>query len=68
MDMKLELMVLPGSDVDRAKEFEKVGFRMDIDGIHEAELGRSDPEWPQWYAEHMARTLTEDGYRLSREG
>ena len=25
-------------------------------------------EWPAWYAEHMARTLTEDGYQLVRTG
>ena len=33
MDWKLELIVLPVSDVDRAKEFyaEKVGFTVDVD-------------------------------------
>jgi len=32
MDMKLEVVVVPVSDVDRAKEFyEKLGFRLDID-------------------------------------
>ncbi len=33
MDMKLELVVLPVSDVDRAKEFyeERVGFHLDVD-------------------------------------
>jgi catechol 2,3-dioxygenase-like lactoylglutathione lyase family enzyme len=32
MDMKLEVLVLPVSDVDRAKRFyEKLGFRLDID-------------------------------------
>jgi catechol 2,3-dioxygenase-like lactoylglutathione lyase family enzyme len=32
MDMKLEIFVLPVSDVDRAKRFyEKLGFRLDID-------------------------------------
>jgi hypothetical protein len=35
-------------------------------GLHEQELGMPDPDWPQWYAEHMMRTLTEDGYRLTR--
>ncbi|GLW70990.1 glyoxalase [Kitasatospora phosalacinea] len=24
-------------------------------GVHEAELGRADPDWPAWYAAHMAR-------------
>jgi catechol 2,3-dioxygenase-like lactoylglutathione lyase family enzyme len=32
MDMKLELVVLPVADVDRAKAFyEKLGFRLDVD-------------------------------------
>jgi catechol 2,3-dioxygenase-like lactoylglutathione lyase family enzyme len=32
MDMKLEGLVIPVSDVDRAKAFyEKMGFRLDID-------------------------------------
>lgn len=32
MDLKLELLVLPVSDVDRAKAFyEKAGFRLDLD-------------------------------------
>jgi catechol 2,3-dioxygenase-like lactoylglutathione lyase family enzyme len=32
MDMKMEVLVLPVSDVDRAKRFyEKLGFRLDID-------------------------------------
>ncbi|MET8308444.1 hypothetical protein [Micromonospora sp. NPDC005173] len=34
-------------------------------GEYEKELGRTDPDWPQWYAQHMTRTLTEDGYRLN---
>ncbi len=34
-------------------------------GVHEKELGRPDPDWPQWYAEHMTRTLSEAGYRLT---
>jgi hypothetical protein len=35
-------------------------------GLHEQELGRPDPDWPQWYAAYMARTLEADGYRLTR--
>jgi hypothetical protein len=35
-------------------------------GLHEQELGRADPDWPQWYAAHMGRTLDADGYRLTR--
>jgi catechol 2,3-dioxygenase-like lactoylglutathione lyase family enzyme len=34
MDLKLEVLVLPVSDVDRAKAFyESLGFRMDIDYV-----------------------------------
>ena len=34
MDMKLEILFIPVSDVDRAKRFyEKVGFRLDIDYV-----------------------------------
>jgi catechol 2,3-dioxygenase-like lactoylglutathione lyase family enzyme len=34
MDMKLEVIVIPVSDVDRAKAFyEKAGFRLDIDYV-----------------------------------
>jgi hypothetical protein len=35
-------------------------------GVHEKEIGRPDPDWPQWYAQHMTRTLREGGYRISR--
>jgi hypothetical protein len=35
-------------------------------GVHELEQGKPDPDWPQWYAEHMTRTLRETGYRLIR--
>jgi hypothetical protein len=34
-------------------------------GVHEKELGKHDPDWPQWYAEHMTRTLGGAGYQLS---
>ena len=35
MNMKLEVIILPVSDVDQAKAFyEKVGFRLDIDVVH----------------------------------
>jgi catechol 2,3-dioxygenase-like lactoylglutathione lyase family enzyme len=36
MNMKLEVVIVPVSDVDRAKTFyEKAGFRLDIDVAHE---------------------------------
>jgi hypothetical protein len=28
--------------------------------VYEARLGRSDPNWPQWYARHIYDRLTED--------
>jgi catechol 2,3-dioxygenase-like lactoylglutathione lyase family enzyme len=34
-------------------------------GVHEKELGKPDPDWPQWYAEHMTRTLESAGYHLT---
>jgi len=34
-------------------------------GAHEKELGTADPDWPQWYAEHMTRTLSSAGYHLT---
>jgi hypothetical protein len=34
-------------------------------GVHEKEIGRPDPDWPQWYAEHMTRTLSAAGYHLT---
>jgi hypothetical protein len=33
--MKLEVLFIPVSDVDRAKHFEKLGFRLDIDATNE---------------------------------
>jgi catechol 2,3-dioxygenase-like lactoylglutathione lyase family enzyme len=36
MNMKLEVVIVPVSDVDRAKAFyEKLGFRLDIDIVSE---------------------------------
>jgi hypothetical protein len=38
-------------------------------GVYEAEVlgGVHDVGWPRWYAEHMTRTLTGEGYRLAAE-
>jgi hypothetical protein len=37
-------------------------------GVHEKEIGKPDPDWPQWYAAYMTRTLREKGYRLTQAG
>lgn len=34
-------------------------------GVHEKELGKPDPDWPEWYAEDMTRRLDGAGYHLS---
>jgi hypothetical protein len=38
-------------------------------GIYEAEVlgGVHDAEWPEWYADHMTRTLRDGGYRLTSD-
>jgi catechol 2,3-dioxygenase-like lactoylglutathione lyase family enzyme len=39
MDMKLEVLIIPVSDVDRAKRFyEKLGFRLDTDYVVKEEF------------------------------
>ncbi|HEX5229069.1 MAG TPA: VOC family protein [Bryobacteraceae bacterium] len=35
-------------------------------GVHEKEIGKPDPDWPQWYAGHMTRALLSAGHHLSR--
>ena len=34
--------------------------------LHEVELGGPHADWSPWYAQHMARTLTEAGYRITK--
>ena len=60
VDMKFEIVVIPVSDVDRAKEFYgRLGWRLDADyahGEHEKRTGgQRDENWPDWYAEYMRR-------------
>ena len=48
MDMKLEVVVVPVSDVDRARDFyQALGWRRDADFA-------TGPDWPDWYARYMA--------------
>ena len=37
----------------------------DAHGVHEKDIGKPDPDWPRWYAAHMARALHEGGYEIS---
>jgi catechol 2,3-dioxygenase-like lactoylglutathione lyase family enzyme len=63
-DLKLEVVVLPVSDVDRAKGFyEGLGWRLDPDFAtahteHEQRTGEADADWPAWYAEYMVKEQT----------
>jgi predicted enzyme related to lactoylglutathione lyase len=34
-------------------------------GLHEKEIGKPDPDWPQWYARHMTQTFANAGYHLT---
>lgn len=68
--MKLEVSIIPVSDVDRAREFYKkrgstsFGSASDLAsamrrastarGKHEKRIGTTDPNWPDWYAKYMA--------------
>jgi catechol 2,3-dioxygenase-like lactoylglutathione lyase family enzyme len=54
MDLRLEVVVLPVSDVDRAKNFyQGLGRREDAD------LATGpDPNWPDWYATYLVDEQT----------
>jgi hypothetical protein len=60
---------LPFSDFKGYENWEVVAVSQTDDllkvMVHEKELGKPDPDWPQWYAEHMTRTFREAGYRIS---
>jgi catechol 2,3-dioxygenase-like lactoylglutathione lyase family enzyme len=64
IDMKLEVVTIPVTDLDRAKEFYAgLGWRLDADfvlrraaaahGEHEKRTGEADANWPDWYAEDV---------------
>lgn len=53
-EMKLEVVVTPVSEVDRAKEFYgRLGWRLDAHGEHEKRTGQRDAKWPDWYSAYM---------------
>jgi hypothetical protein len=63
MDMKLEVVVIPVADADRARACcPGLGWRLDADfatgpvfrhGKYEEETGQPDPDWPDWYARYI---------------
>ena len=72
MDLKLEVVVIPVSDVDRAKEFYlKLGWGLDADFPidnslmpaaaahrgHEKRIGQADEKWAHWCAAYMIAEL-----------
>jgi len=59
-DMKLEIVVIPVSDVDRATTFSSANDLASAlqpaeaaRGKHEARTGQRDANWPDWYAAYM---------------
>jgi catechol 2,3-dioxygenase-like lactoylglutathione lyase family enzyme len=69
VDMKLEVVTIPVSDVDRAKEFyARLGWRLDDTPPSVVQFTppgsgcsvqfgpnrtAADPNWPDWYADYM---------------
>jgi len=53
--MKLEVLIIPVSDADRAKDFyaRLVRRASSAHGQHEKRIGAADPDWPDWYAAYM---------------
>ncbi len=56
MDLKLEVIVLPVSDVDRARSFyEAAGFRMDADRAAHDDYRVVQFTPPSWIRHHLRR-------------
>ena len=55
IDLKLEVIVIPVSDVDRAKAFYASALRRaeSAHGAYEKQLGKRDENSPNWYAQYM---------------
>jgi hypothetical protein len=67
VDMKLEIVVIPVSDVDRAKEFyARLGWRLDADSLPRFHLpvGASLKIWPRRYF-FLPRTIPPTSTRSS---
>ena len=57
MDTKLEAVVIPVSDVDRATALLRAEA---AHGEHETRTGERDENWPAWYAAYMLAEQTGD--------
>lgn len=66
-EVSLEVVVVPVSDVDRAKEYyasdlaEALERAADAHGSDEERIGEKDPDWPDWpdrYAIYMVGERT----------
>jgi catechol 2,3-dioxygenase-like lactoylglutathione lyase family enzyme len=61
VDMKLEVVVVPVSDVERAKGFyETLGWRLDADFVTGDDFRVVQFTPPGWYAEYMGREQAGD--------
>jgi hypothetical protein len=56
-DLKPEVVVIPVSDIDRAKQFHgrtrTLGAQFQPDGADGRVSGPADGNWPGWYAAYM---------------
>ena len=66
VDLKLEVVVIPVSDVDRAKEFYSSASVRLLDCSaagaaaahgHEKRIGQADEKWAHWYTAYMIAEL-----------
>ncbi len=49
MDIRLEIVMMPVSDVDRARDvYRALGWRLDADIAPQP-----DPDWSDWYARYV---------------
>jgi NAD(P)-dependent dehydrogenase (short-subunit alcohol dehydrogenase family) len=62
-------MGTPGEAADGAKTtkiiLDLLKQAANAHGLHEKELGKPDPGWPEWYAEYMTRTMRDAGERIA---
>jgi len=59
MDMRLEVVVIPVSDVDGLAD--ALRRAKAAHGKYEEETGKADPDWPEWYARYLADEASGQG-------